>query len=468
MVYKNETFTAQVTGYTSEGLGVVRKDGQVVFVKDAIAGEVCEVLVETVNSNAAYGRIQKLLKPSVHRVPRKCPYAKQCGGCQFWHMDYEEELRLKAQRVQDALTRLGGVAVGPVPILGSGQIEGYRNKAQYPVGQQKGRAVAGFYRPRSHQVIAVDRCLIQAEAADRAKQAVLEWMNTYRIRPYDEQSHTGLVRHIYVRTGAASGQVLVCLVINAAAAPREQELVQTLRAGVPGLRSVVLSIHEKRSNAVLGDTLRTVYGDGLVEDELCGLRFGLSPRSFYQVNRDQAQRLYELAIEAAALKQGDTVLDLYCGTGTITLAMARHAGKAIGVELVAAAIDDARENARKNGTQNAEFFCADAGQAARELADKGIRPDVIVVDPPRKGLSPDVIQAIGEMDPQRVVYVSCDPATLSRDVKDVSALGYGLRWVQAVDMFPRTSHVETVVLLSKGTSPNDVGEETGLKGTIQE
>lgn len=450
MVKKNQRYQGEVTGYTSDGMGVVRVDGQVVFVKEAIAGEVCEFQVETVNSNAAYGRVCRILKPSAHRTQPACPYARQCGGCDFWHMDYEEELRLKARRVADALTRLGGQAELDVPILPAESETAYRNKAQYPVTLVKNKAAAGFFRKRTHQVIPVDRCRIQCRQADLAKDAVLSWMDQYRVAPYDEVSGQGLVRHIYVRTGFATGQVLVCVVVSGKRVPRKQELVRLLQDAVPGLRSVVLSFHPKRSNAVLGEAFETLLGDGTLEDVLCGLRFRLSARSFYQVNHDQAQRLYEAALEAAALSREDTVLDLYCGTGTITLAMARQAGQAIGVEIVEAAIEDARENALRNGITNAEFFCADAGQAAQALAERGVRPNVIVVDPPRKGIGSEVVEAMAQMAPERIVYVSCDPATLGRDVGRLTEKGYRLVKAQAVDMFPRTAHVETVALLSRG------------------
>ena len=453
MVQKNHIYTGEITGYTSDGMGVARIDGQVVFVKQAIAGEVCDIYIETVNSNAVYGRINKILEPSPHRTPRQCPYAKRCGGCDFWHMDYQEELRLKAQRVQDALTRLGGVPVGTVPILPSPQITGYRNKAQYPVSAQKGQAVAGFYREKTHQVIPVDRCLIQCQAADLAKDAVVAWMNRYHIAPYEESSHTGLVRHIYVRTGFATSQVLVCLVVNGKKLPRQKELVEQLRQAVPGLVGVVLSSNEKQSNVVLGKEFHCLYGQETLEDVLCNLRFRLSAPSFYQVNHDQAERLYGKVLEAAQLTKEDVALDLYCGTGTITLCLARQAGRAIGVEVIPEAIADAKENARRNGITNGEFFCADASQAAQELARRGLRPKVIVVDPPRKGIGPQVIEAMAAMGPERIVYVSCDPATLGRDVGRLTHHGYELSQVQAVDMFPRTAHVETVVsFVRKNTS----------------
>ena len=294
----------------------------------------------------------------------------------------------------------------------------------------------------------IDRCLIQPECADEAKSAVLAWAKEYRISPYDEVSQTGLLRHIFVRLAAATGELLVCLVVNGDKLPREKELIATLRQKLPQLRSLTLNSNTRKGNAVLGEKTRTLWGADYIEDVLCGLRFRISPRSFYQVNRDQAEKLYAKAIAAAGLTGEETVLDLYCGTGTITLCLAQKAKKAIGVEIVEAAIADAKENARRNGIENAEFFCADAGQAAQKFSQEGIRPDVIVVDPPRKGLSPDVIEAIAQMSPKKVVYVSCDPATLARDVKLLCDKNYKLLHAEALDMFPRCSHVESIVCLA--------------------
>ena len=449
MLQKNERITAEIIGYTSEGLGVARAaDGMAVFVPDAIAGEVAELAVDHVGKSAAHAHIVKLETVSPHRVQRACPLGKRCGGCVFWHMDYGEELRLKAQRVRDALTRIGGWDPGELPILGGQSPAGYRNKAQYPVAPGKDGPVAGFYRARTHEVIPVERCLIQTPQADAVKEAVLAWMRRWNVPAYDEKRHTGLVRHIYVRTTAA-GQTLACVVVRDRNVPHTDDLVERLRAAAPGLRSVSLSVNPRRGNVVLGDEFIGLSGGGAVEETLCGLTFRLSARSFFQVNRDQAQRLYEIALGLADLRKTDTALDLYCGTGTITLCAARQAGKVYGVEVVDAAIADAKENAARNGVENVEFFCADAGEAAKKFAAEGVKPDVILVDPPRKGLSPGVIDAMAEMGPARIVYVSCDPATLARDVKLLRARGYEPEAARAVDMFPRCAHVETVVRLLK-------------------
>ena len=292
------------------------------------------------------------------------------------------------------------------------------------------------------------RCLILPEETDGVKAAVMDYVNQFRVSVYDETEHKGLLRHIYVRRGAESGQVLVCLVVNGRSIPKAHELIGRLKK-IPGFTTLVLSVNTKKGNAVLGDEFLTLYGEGFIEDTLCGLNFRLSPRSFYQVNHHQAQRLYEAAIAQAEITKEDTVLDLYCGVGTITLAMASAAGKVIGVEVIPQAVEDARDNAKRNGIENAEFFCGDAGQAALELERKGVKVDVVVVDPPRKGLNADTIEALARFAPRRIVYVSCDPATLARDVALLKQRGYVLKNALAADLFPRCSHVETVVLLSR-------------------
>lgn len=456
MLTKNELYEAVITDYTAEGQGVAHVEGCAVFVPNAIAGERVRLRIEKAQKTWAAGKIVEILEKSPHRVNRACPVAKLCGGCDFWHMDYDEETRLKAERVKTCLNRIGGQQLTQVPILAAPDCRSYRNKAQYPVAVKKGRAYAGFFRAGTHQVVENRRCLILPEESDRVKDAVMDYVNQYRVSVYDEQRHTGLLRHIYVRRGAVSGQILVCLVVNGQAIPRPQALIERL-AKIPGFATLVLSVNTKKGNAVLGDTFQTLYGPGYIEDTLCGLNFRLSPRSFYQVNHHQAQRLYQAAISLAGITKEDTVLDLYCGVGTITLAMAAAAGRVIGVEVIPQAVEDARDNARRNGIDNAEFFCGDAGQAALELERQGIRADVIVVDPPRKGLNADTIEALSRFAPRRIVYVSCDPATLARDVALLNEKGYTLQSAQAADLFPRCAHVESVVTLSRKT-PDDVIE----------
>lgn len=448
MLLKNEIYEATVTDYTAEGAGVAHIEGCAVFIPNAIAGERVRLRLEKVGKTWAAGKIVEILEKSPHRVNRECPVAKLCGGCDFWHMDYDEECRMKAQRVTDCLNRLAGEHLDRVPILAAPSCTGYRNKAQYPVAQKQGRAYAGFFRAGSHEVVENRRCYILPEEADAVKEAVMNHVNRFHISVYDETTGQGLLRHIFVRRGAVSRQVLVCLVVNGESFPQAHRLIGQLRQ-IPGFVSLVLSVNKKKGNTVLGDRFITLYGPGYMEDTLCGLVFRLSPRSFYQVNHSQAQRLYETAISMAGISREDTVLDLYCGVGTITLAMARAAGKVIGVEVIPQAVEDARDNARRNGIENAEFLCADAGKAALALEEQGVHPDVAVVDPPRKGLSSDAIEALGRMGPKRIVYVSCDPATLGRDVALLKERGYLLAAAQAADLFPRCAHVETVVLMSR-------------------
>lgn len=446
MLIKNQIYEAVVTDYTAEGQGVAHIEGCAVFIPNAIAGERVRLRIEKAQKTWAAGKIVEILERSPHRVNRECPEAKKCGGCDFWHMDYEEETRLKAERVRTCLNRIGGEALEEMPILAAPTCFGYRNKAQYPVAVKKGRAYAGFFRAGTHDVVEMDRCRILPEESDTVRDIVISYVNQFHISVYDETAHKGLLRHIYVRRGTVSGQILVCLVVNGEALPHAEVLIDGLKK-VPGFTTLVLSINERKGNAVLGDRFITLYGPGYIEDTLCGLVFRLSPRSFYQVNHSQAQHLYELAISQAKITKSDTVLDLYCGVGTITLIMAKAAGKVIGVEVIPQAVEDARDNARRNGIQNAEFLNGDAGAAALELERQGVHPDVVVVDPPRKGLNADAIEAIVRMSPRRLIYVSCDPATLARDVALLKQRGYQLESAQAVDLFPRCAHVETVAVI---------------------
>lgn len=448
-LHRGDPLQVSIETATIDGSGVARVDGQVVFVPGALPGEGCSVRIAHVGRSAVFAQLLSVLTPSVHRVEPDCPYFPLCGGCALRHMDYEQELALKQAHVQSCLTRIGGQTISALPITGAAQTDGYRNKVQFPVQEQDGRPVAGFFSGKTHRVIPVRHCRIQPDCADAIRGAVLAWMEQYHIRAYDEQTHTGYIRHIYIRFGAESGQILVCIVTNCAQLPKKKQLVAALLAAEPGITTIVFSPNTKKGNTVLGTEFHPLYGDGTITDTLCGLQFRLSAPAFYQVNHAQAERLYEKAVQLAGLTGNETVLDLYCGTGTITLCLARHAKKAIGVEIVPQAIEDAKFNAAQNGMENAEFFCMDAGQAAKMLADRRIRPDVIVVDPPRKGVSADVIEAISAMAPQRVVYVSCDPATLARDLKLLTAAGYTLQTAEAFDLFPRCAHVETVCLLSK-------------------
>ena len=446
MLEKNGIYEATICDYTAEGQGIAKIEGCAVFVPNAIRGEKCNIRIEKVGKTWASGKITEILEKSPHRVNRECPVAKLCGGCDFWHMDYAEETILKADRVRQALNRIGGESFEEISILSAPTCYGYRNKAQYPVSVKKGRAYAGFFKAGTHQVVENEKCLILPPEMDQVKDLVIDYINQYRVTVYDETTGKGLLRHIYVRRGAVSKEVLVCLAVNGRKLPRVEALIERLKK-VPGFATLVLSVNTKRGNTVLGDEFITLYGPGYIEDTLCGLTFQLSPRSFYQVNHHQAQRLYDAAITQAEITKNDTVLDLYCGVGTITLAMAKAAGRVIGVEVVEQAVQDAKENALRNSITNAEFICGDAGKAALELEEKGIRADVVVVDPPRKGLNSDAIEALCRFAPRRIVYVSCDPATLARDVALPKERGYTVKNAQAADLFPRCAHVESIVCL---------------------
>jgi len=445
---KNTVHPLDITGYTAEGMGVARLDGRVVFVPHTIRGERWQVRLEKVNKNVAWGRGVELLEASPERISPDCPLMGRCGGCQFRHMTYAEELCAKGQRVADALERVGGVKLDLPPVLGAEEPERYRNKVQFPVSVEKNGLAIGYYRPRSHAVLDAADCLLQPEAVTALRAAFKKWMEDYSVPAYDEESGKGLIRHLYVRTNSR-GESLCCVVVNGTGVPFGGELIDALRGAHSGLAGVVLNFNTRDTNVILGDRYHTLWGRDWLEEELRGLTFRLSVPSFFQINRAQTQRLYGVALDFAGLSGAETVLDLYCGIGTISLALAQKAGRVIGAEIVPQAIEDAKANAARNGVTNAEFFCGDAGAVAQKLAAEGVRPGVICVDPPRKGLGPEVPAILASMEPERIVYVSCDPATLARDVKRLGELGYRAVEGQAVDLFPRTAHVETVVLLTK-------------------
>ena len=455
---KNQEHTVTIEGYGEGGMGVARIDGRVVFVHGALRGEKCRVLILKTLKSVAFAKVLEVIEPSSERITPDCPYFPRCGGCTYRHIRYEEELRLKRQRVQDNLSRIGGSDVTVEEILGARDTLRDRNKAQYPVSKD---GAVGFYRARTHEVIECEHCLLVKPEADAAAEALREYMQSCRVAGYDEKTGRGLVRHLYIRSNAA-GESLVCVLVNGDKLPKEDRLVTLLRDACPKCTGIVLGTNTKKGNVILGDRYRTLWGSDRLEDTLCGKTFRLSVPSFYQVNRVQAERLYAKAIEFAGLTGQETVLDLYCGAGTITLALSDHAKKVLGAEIVPEAIDDARENAARNGVKNVEFFCGDASDVAKKLARENLRPDVITVDPPRKGLAADVVESIAEMQPGRVVYVSCDSATMARDVKRLADLGYTAQRACAVDMFPRADHIETVCLLSKLQSKEHIEIEVKM------
>ncbi len=437
---KNEICTLAIDGYTNEGMGVGRTNGAVVFVPNAARGDVLSVRIVKALKSYCYGRIEEIITPSPHRVTPSCPAFPRCGGCDFLHISYEEELELKRRRVEDALRRIGGFDITLPPAIPS-QREGYRNKAQFPLVEEKGVVRFGFYRSHSHEVVPFERCAIQNDRANTLAQAVCSWMNEYGITCYDEQRGKGLVKRIYVRTGAQGSQL--CLVVTREKIPHTNALVSAVRGVCPDIKGVLLNISKEATNKTLGDKNLLLWGEEALEDTLMGLHFRLSPQSFYQVNHTQAENIYAKALEYAALTDRDTALDLFCGAGTITLLLAGQCREAIGAEIVAEAIDNAKENAFRNGIANVRFILGDAGQAAASLHSEGARPDVIVVDPPRKGMDALTVEAVLAMAPKRIVYVSCDPASLARDGKMLSE-GYTLQKAEAFDMFPGTANIETV------------------------
>lgn len=441
---KNNIYEAEVTGLTSEGAGVCRICGRAVFVPRAIPGERWRIRIVKVTKTAVYGRGEELLSASPERVEPACPNFGRCGGCSFLHMSYKAELRYKLERVNDAFKRIGGLELCAERIIGSETVEGYRNKSIVAVGEAENGLVAGFYRSGSHDIVPVERCLLQSDEASACARSVTGWMKRRGVR-----AGSGGVRHVYTRR-ARDGAALCCVVTGRRFSPAlARTLVESLRRGCPGLVGVVECLNRSESNTVLSGEFRTLWGSSTLTDVLCGSEFELSPQAFYQINPPQAERLYELAVDYALPEPGGTVLDLYCGAGTISLALARRAGRVIGAEIVPEAVENARRNAACNGIGNAEFICADAGDAARLLSERGIRPDAIVVDPPRKGMSEEALRQVAKMQPKRIAYVSCDPATLARDLKRLTELGYVPQKAVAVDMFPKTAHVETVVLLTE-------------------
>lgn len=446
---KNKIYRAELVDYTADGSAVARIGGMAVFVPGGAMGDQCDIRIVKINRHVAFGIIEKLIVQSKFRIEPICSYAGQCGGCCWQHLDYKEELRAKKKKVEDALRRIGGLELTAERVVGAPLTMHYRNKAQYPVGWNENGAVTGFYRARSHDIIPIEHCNIQSEKADLAAALVRRWMNENHIPAYEEATGKGVVRHVYVRVGDESGQTHICIVAASNRLPAQDALIHLLTEQIPSLVGLVLNVNRKPGNAILGNKTITLWGEATLEDKLYGNVFRLSPESFYQVNHAQAERLYEGALEYATLDGTQTVVELYCGAGTITLAMARHAAQVIGVEVVPEAVENARENAACNGLQNVQFICADAGQAAGLLAQEGVRPDVIVVDPPRKGLDGAAIEAIGFLKPEKVIYVSCDPATLARDLKLLQEQGFQAKRCSVYDLFPRTAHVETVILMTR-------------------
>lgn len=447
---KNDDIRLYITALTSQGSGIGRYNDMAVFVDGAAVGDTLDVHIIKVKKNYAIGKIKKIIMPSENRIEVDCDVYSRCGGCAYRHIAYSHELQEKKQMVTDAMRRIGKIDIDCEEILSITNETRYRNKAQIPIGlAEKGNVVAGFYSRKSHRIIPCDDCLLQMPQFSPVIKAVKAYISENPVTVYNEQTKKGLVRHIYLRAGRKTGEIMLCLVINGDNLPRKDRLIEKVLSTGEKVTSIVLNKNKQDTNVVLGNECVTIYGKDCIEDELLSLTFRISPLSFYQVNPEGTELLYGKAKEFADLKQGETLLDLYCGAGTIGLTMADKAEKIIGVEIIPEAIENAKENARLNGIENARFICDDAKGAAKTLYDEGIRPNVVILDPPRKGCSEDVIKTVCDMAPERVVYVSCDVSTLARDCAVFTKLGYEVTRLCAVDMFPRTVHVETVVLLSR-------------------
>ena len=456
---KNDLVTLEIEDCGIDGEGIGKADGFTVFVKDAVIGDTVTAKIIKAKKNYGYGRLMEVLKPSPYRVEPKCEFARQCGGCQLQALSYDQQLVFKTNKVKGHLERIGGFTDIPMePIIGMDELFHYRNKAQFPVGRNKeGKIVTGFYAGRTHNIIENRDCALGVAENKEVLDRVIAHMEKYGIEPYNEATGKGLVRHVLIRYGYFTKEVMVCLILNGNKIPKEELLVKSL-CEIPGMTSITINVNKKRSNVILGEEICLLWGQEYITDRIGDISYQISPLSFYQVNPMQTQKLYAKALEYADLHGEETVWDLYCGIGTISLFLAQKAKFVRGVEIVPAAIENAKENAKLNGLENTEFFVGKAEEVLpREYKKNGVYADVIVVDPPRKGCDETLLETMVEMNPERIVYVSCDSATLARDLKYLCERGYELRKVCPVDQFGMTVHVETVVLLSQ-QKPDDTIE----------
>ncbi len=449
---KNETITLEITGMTAEGNGVGRSgDGMAVFVPLTAVGDVIDCKIVKVTKSYAYGIIDRIIAPSPDRTESGCPVSAKCGGCTFRHMSYSAELAVKDKLVRDAFLRLGGFSDIPFEDICGGDDDFYRNKAQYPVAEQNGKLICGFYSKRSHRVVPFTDCRLQPKVFGDITSECLRLANEKNIPAYSEENGSGVLRHIYIRRGFHSGEIMVCFVVKDKSRRNDfSRIAKKLSDRFGDIKSVILNVNPKNTNVIMGTENITLYGSDEITDILCGKTITLSPMSFYQVNTAQAERLYRCGMDYAELTGNETVLDLYCGAGTIGLAFSDKAKKIIGCEIVPEAIENAKKNAELNKVKNAEFYCGDAGELAAKLADEGTVPDIAVIDPPRKGCEKLTLDSLVRMSPAKIVMISCNPATAARDAKYLAENGYSLKKARAFDLFPRTGHIETVVLLSKG------------------
>ena len=463
---KNQILEIKITDMGNDGEGIGKIDGYPFFIKDAVVGDRIRMRVVKVKKNYAYGRVEEIVSASPKRVLPPCPLYKKCGGCSIQAYSYEEQLKYKQKKVFNNLVRIGGfdeefIESVTEDIIGMDNSFRYRNKAQYPVGTDKaGRIISGFYAGHSHDIVECSDCLLGIEENKLILDVIIDVMEQSGIMPYNEKSGRGIIRHILIRKGFTTGEIMVCIVVNLKRDKNSKEWFKGQQAlvdrlsGISGIKNISLNFNTQRNNVIMGDTVVTLFGDDRIHDRLMGIDFAISPLAFYQVNPVQTEKLYSVAIEYASLLDGDEVWDICCGIGTIALSMASAAKLVHGIEIVPQAIDDAKENAKRNGITNSEFICAPAEEYLPKHADE-IKADVVVLDPPRKGMEEAALDAVITISPERIVYVSCDSATLARDLKYLCGRGYQLKRVRPVDMFPHTSHVETVVLLSKGVVDKD-------------
>lgn len=445
---KNTEFITEIESFSSDGAGVCHIEGRAVFIPGVIPGEKCRIKILKVTNTAVYGKCMEILSPSESRTEPDCPYYRLCGGCCTRHMSYEKEAQFKLDKVNNCLVHIGKQNVLADEIITADSRVRYRNKSIYTVSNKNGELVSGFFREHSHDVIDIEDCLIQSELSNKITRYFLNLMKEYNVSSYDESTCKGVIRHLFLRNGIRSKDLVLCIVARTGLGSATSSIVEKLVCTFPELTGIVLNVNKTKGNTVLAGDFYTLWGSSDMTDVLCENTYCISPQAFYQINPIQAEKLYNQAVEWAVTSPKDFVLDLYCGAGTITLCLAKKAAKVIGAEIVPDAIENAKANAIRNGVSNAEFICADAKDASLLFKSQGLTPNAIVVDPPRKGLNPDVIRDIVEMNPQRIVYVSCNPATLARDLKLFTELSYRVQMVKAVDMFPGTEHVETVCLLT--------------------
>ena len=448
-IKKNDKFTVTIEDMGEDGAGIGRVDGYIWFVKDALIGDTIEASAMKMKKNYGFARLVRVITPAKGRVEAKCPVARACGGCQLQAMSYESQLKFKENKVYNNLRRIGGFTDIPfLPIMGMDEPWRYRNKAQFPFGRNKnGEIVTGFYAGRTHDIIPQEDCLLGVEENKKILESIKEYMIENHVAPYEEETHQGLIRHALIRKGFKTGELMVCVIINGKKLPHSEKLVEKL-CRFDGMTSISYSINTDKTNVILGKELVNLYGPGYITDYIGDVKYRISPLSFYQVNPVQTEKLYGKAMELAELTGKETVLDAYCGIGTIGLIASKHAGKVIGVELNQDAVRDAVQNAKKNGITNAQFFCNDAGRFMSHMAARGESADVVFMDPPRSGSTEEFIDAVALMQPKRVVYISCGPDTLARDLKVFAKHGYRAKEAWPVDLFGWTEHVETVCLLS--------------------